>query len=230
MLTRFLRSYLALSWVCLFIPMTNAEIRTLEFEDLFVSAQYRTPTGGGPDSFSTVPASLPASEAITVNITDFTWSSGIVFAGGVARALNTGFAGGSGQDLQVNNVNPEFALAGVDGIAFDYGEYGGNVNLNVNGDFRNVNDFADVDGPTVGGVLVSIANSGPLGTVSLEGEISTLAVGGQELYIDNLTTKCAVPTVTQLHSPQPSVPLRWPPVKTATTWVEDHRAAVAVAH
>lgn len=155
----------------------------LDFEDLLLGSSFRPTGGGGPAKFLT--------NGITVKVQDFVFSGGGIFSGGFAQVENTGLAGGSGQDLEVNNVNLQFEISGINGGAeFDYGEYGGNVNVNVNGDFRNVDNFSDLNGLSVGGVLLSVSAVGPLGTVTLEGEINSLAIGGQELFIDNFKTKC----------------------------------------
>ncbi len=67
-----------------------------------------------------------------------------------------------------------------------FGEYGGNLNLEVNGDFANLEDFADIDGATIGGTTVAVTNGHEpdQGTITLSGTVESFAVGGQELWID----------------------------------------------
>jgi hypothetical protein len=133
------------------------------------------------DSFSELDAQ--------VEVTEFTWSNGIVYAGGQAQVVSSGLAGGSGQELAVNNVNLDFDFGNpVQSLTLLFGEYGGNLNLEINGDFRNFNNFADLDGQTVGGVQVSVVNGhgNDRGKLELDGLITSFAVGGQELWIDDV--------------------------------------------
>jgi len=85
----------------------------------------------------------------------------------------------------------------VQRIAFDYGDFGGNLNLEVNGDrVFDIGSFAQsppngVDGSTIGGASVSVqttsGTSGEVGHVEITGtDISSFSVGGQELFIDNV--------------------------------------------
>ena len=56
-------------------------------------------------------------------------------------------------------------------------------------DFRNANNFIDLDGSVIGGVLVSIPYGGlgnDCGTMVLTGTVGTLGLGGQELWLDCL--------------------------------------------
>ena len=70
--------------------------------------------------------------------------------------------------------------------------YGGNVNIEINGDFRNVNDYRDLDGMMVGGVLIHVLWGGygnDCGCILLDGAVQKLAVGGQEHWMDCLRWK-----------------------------------------
>ncbi|MEE8524447.1 MAG: hypothetical protein V3T72_10990, partial [Thermoanaerobaculia bacterium] len=69
-----------------------------------------------------------------------------------------------------------------------FGEFGGNLNIEINGDFQNFGDFADIDGMIIGGVQVAVTNGfgNDQGTLLLTGEIHSLAIGGQELVIDHV--------------------------------------------
>lgn len=117
----------------------------------------------------------------------FVWSTGVVFNGGQAVVDNSTLAGGSGVDVNTNNVNLQVDFGTrLEGLVFNYGEYGGNLNLEINGDFRNFDDFPDVDGLTIGGVAVGVFSAGgPTGRVHLQGPIDSFVVGGQELWLDD---------------------------------------------
>ena len=107
---------------------------------------------------------------------------------GVAMVDGQGQAGGSGQDMRLDNINVIFDLPGTPPAAtFLFGEYGGNVNLAVNGDLENATDLLDLHGESIGGVEVSVTDLDKgLGLVSLKGNISSLEIGGQELWIDDI--------------------------------------------
>jgi len=79
-------------------------------------------------------------------------------------------------------------------VSFTFDYLGGNLNLSVNGNFVNFPNFAAINGTVVGGARVSVISfpiaGGSSGTVDLSpltGSITDLVVGGQELFIDNVT-------------------------------------------
>jgi hypothetical protein len=127
--------------------------------------------------------------AVVVFVHPFEFSSGTIFSDGHARVDNQNLAGGSGLDVNANNVNLRFEFAApLAGLRFRFGEYGGNLNIRINGDFRNVANFIDINGLTIGGVAVSVVNGlgNDAGWVRLSGPIYGFSVGGQELWLDDL--------------------------------------------
>jgi len=124
----------------------------------------------------------------TVKTKDFQYSDGTWTNNGYAKVDNAGKAGGSGQDMQVNNINLDFNFGGpVKSLTLYYGEYGGNLNIDINGDFKNFNDFTDIHGTTIGGVSVSVTTLGhDMGKLKLLGNTTVFIIGGQELWIDNV--------------------------------------------
>jgi hypothetical protein len=125
----------------------------------------------------------------TVDVKPFQWSGGLWSNQGEVIVDSANRAGGSGLDLQCRNASVHFNAPPLDYAELLYGEYGGNVNLAVNGDFRNVNDLTDLDGAVVGGVAVTVLPGGAgvlgQGVLRLEGPINDLVIGGQELWLDN---------------------------------------------
>lgn len=127
----------------------------------------------------------------------FQWSTGAWTSGGSGEIVVPDWcdAGASGQELLLNNINVQFAFPTLpDGLTIQFGEYGGNVNIEVNGDFRNESTFGAVVSP-VGGVTVSCTgagcNGGGKGTLTLVGTISSLSIGGQEFCIDDVCPRTA---------------------------------------
>lgn len=126
-----------------------------------------------------------------IKVEQFQWSNG--------NWTNTGFAevdtqGGSNNNMHTNNVNLNFIFDyPVDEITLRYGEYGGNNNIKVNNDFKNVPDIIDLNGTTLGGVQVTVnaAQQGGnwFGMIILEGTINNFSIGGQELWVDDVCRK-----------------------------------------
>ena len=142
---------------------------------------------------------LFSSGGAIIEVWDFTWSDGTVTTTGHALVDNAGMAGGSGNEVNANNVNLYFDFGGLlTGLTLHYGDHGGNLNIEINGDFVNFGTFADINGSTIGGVSVVATPSGTggLGTLSLNGEIELFALGGQELWIDDVCPRFKGESVT----------------------------------
>ncbi len=152
-----------------------------DFDDLTAGTMYSV-----GDSFVT--------QGYTLQCMEFFWLSGSSTVDGYAKVENSGMAGGSGYDLWLNNINVDIAIAGAvpaPCVSFRYGEYGGNLNLEVNGDFRNFANFADIHGTVIGGTTVNVIPlGGSLGMVELRGPVNQLKLGGQEFVIDDVCPFC----------------------------------------
>ncbi len=184
------RRHLALAWLVLMAMVFAAlisghpayaesdglAVRCTGFEDLPAAATY-----GVGDSFT--------SNGLVFETVQFVWSDGTSTSAGQAAVSNLGQAGGAGQELSFNNVNVDLDLpVAVQAIGLRFGEYGGNVNFMVNGDFRNVANPHDLDGAVVGGATVAVVNGygNDAGKLVVAGAITSFAVGGQEFFIDDL--------------------------------------------
>ena len=146
----------------------------IDFEDLALDTEY-------------VHDDVFTSSGVDILVDTFFWSNGQGTDNGFSRVENGGLAGGAGQELQLNNVNLDFMLpADTTAISVLFGEYGGNVNLSVNGVLENEFDFDLMPG-TIGGVDVDVQDlGGALGMITLTGDVTQFAIGGQELWIDNV--------------------------------------------
>ena len=129
---------------------------------------------------------------ILCNVRPFQYAGGS-WTNGSVTVMNTGLACAADNELNCNNevVEHDFAssIGSMTDVSIQFGEYGGNINVSINGDFRNVGNFIDLDGMVVGGVLVTIPYGGlgnDCGKMVLDGTVHTLALGGQELWIDCL--------------------------------------------
>jgi len=117
---------------------------------------------------------------------------------GIAKIDGALKAKGSGHEVSINNINLCFgANLGqvLKYIKFKFGKNGGNLNLAINKTFNNFCNFGEFHGKIIGGVKIKVLSSG-LGNDSGEVEFSGiindnrwwghLAIGGQELWIDDL--------------------------------------------
>ncbi len=150
---------------------------SLDFEDLTAGSEYLV-----GDVFST--------SGVLVSVNPFQWSNGTWFSGGSAIVGTAGSAGGTGNEINTNNVNLEFALpVPVTDVSFLFGEYGGNTNLKINGEFINFQDYKEINTEKIGGVDVSVSNGtgNDNGEIKLAGTVNQLATGGQEHSIDEVT-------------------------------------------
>ncbi|MDY6834936.1 MAG: hypothetical protein SVY53_09090 [Chloroflexota bacterium] len=148
----------------------------LAFEDLHLGTQYAV-------------GAIFASSGIPIEVKPFQQSNNQWTELGHSIVGNSQKANGSGNELNINNVNLDFDLcAPATYLTLQFGEYGGNLNIEINGEFRNITNFDEINGDTIGDVDVTVANGhgNDNGTLTLIGYIQQFAIGGQELYIDNI--------------------------------------------
>ncbi len=127
-------------------------------------------------------------QTMDVVVTPYIFSDGGQFSG-YTEFDNQGISGGTGNDLQLNNVNLNFEFdPPLQGLSLLFSDLGGSVNLTVNGDFRFLQDLSEVDGQTVGGLLVSVqlVPGENRGVLQLSGQVESFAIGGQEFWVDRL--------------------------------------------
>lgn len=159
---------------------------SLGFEDLVPGTSY-----GFGDLFTT--------DGVPIDVEAFQSSGGGLFAN-FAQVDTDQNSGGTGNDLEINNVILDFGVpVGTNSFSFLFGEFGGNLNLNINGDFRNFEDFQDIDGLVIGGVTATVISGGfgnDQGSIEFSGgPIALFKLGGQELWIDDVM---AIPEPTVL--------------------------------
>jgi len=164
---------------------------TIDFEDLTLGTVYNV-----GDTFTSAGVQITGEQF-------FQLPSGST-TGGFATVGNGALAGGTGLELgSINNINFRFNFgAPLDALVLQYGEFGGNINLEINGTLVNVLNFADV-APVVAGTSVFALDTGTpgqsTGSLFIIGNINSFAIGGQELAIDNIVASVPEPaTITML--------------------------------
>ncbi|MGC9384444.1 MAG: hypothetical protein ACP5D6_07595 [Kosmotogaceae bacterium] len=151
-------------------------LKCLEFEGLTVGTKYYV-----GDSFN---------ESFTqVTAETFYYYGGGSTNNGYAEVQAVGMAGGSGKEIWTNNVNLEFKFPSVlSSLKLNYGYYGGNVNIEINGALKNETDIISFNGSIISGVTVSVSD--PVqGILTLQGTINSFSIGGQEFVIDHFCPK-----------------------------------------
>ena len=141
------------------------------FDDLQAGSFYEV-----GDAFTSGPA--------RVSVEPFIFSNGEPFGDGAVTVEGSG----GGNALFMGNVNLDFDFGGtLELLTLRFGEFGGNLNLEINGDFRNLGSLFELDGQTVGGVAVSVSVlPTEEGLLTLGGPIESFSIGGQELTIDDV--------------------------------------------
>ncbi len=123
---------------------------------------------------------------VKITTGDFQWSNGTLFSGGFAKVVAGGLMG---HEMIVNNIVLQLEFdEDIQGLTLQFGEFGGNLNLEVNGEFKNFGLFSELDAIVIDGVNVSVRNGfgNDQGLLRLSGNIHSFAIGGQELIIDNI--------------------------------------------
>lgn len=130
-------------------------------------------------------------EGVTCKVSEFYVPVGPPVMDGFADIDNLLNADGAGYEIHTNNINIIYDFVGSIGsqtdLTFNFGEYGGGINVAINGDLRLAANYSDLDGMMIGGVLFDVLSGGfgaDAGTVRLVGVTDSLMIGGQENWND----------------------------------------------
>lgn len=128
---------------------------------------------------------------INIDVEEFQWGNGTWTSSGYAKISTQNYAPGSGYEINSNNANLHFQLAyPVEEITLNFGELGGNINIQINEIFQNIPDLIDINNMSIGGVNITVnaiqEGNNWYGTMLLQGVISNFSIGGQELWLDDI--------------------------------------------
>jgi len=155
----------------------DSEVCANSYNDLELSTAY-----ANGDVFTT--------DEYVYSVQEFLSESGALTTNGSVIVEDSGRACGVGNELRHNNATSRIERADGDSmgnVTFRFGEHGGTINLEINGDLRNFDNMLDIDGQLIGGVSVSIdqgGNGNDCGRASLTGTVKYLRIGGEELWIN----------------------------------------------
>lgn len=159
-------------------PEANPSMGCADFDDLESGDEYHV-----GDTFTTSGVRITTA---VFQLEDGNWTSS---DSGFVEVQSGDQTGGSGQEIRVSNILLNFDFGGtLSDLTLQFGEYGGNLNIEINGEFVNFENFEDLNGTTIAGVDSTVVNGlgEDRGTLTLAGPIDTFAVGGQELWIDDV--------------------------------------------
>ena len=162
--------------------------------------------GGGVDECASYDRMVPGPAAVYHALDSFIadgilcqvrpqrFPDGSEYTAGSAFAQPSMLACGSGQELATYAcaVDHRFAdsIGLMDEVGITVADHGGQINFEINGDFRMPAQYIDLDGLLIGGVTVTVLSGGRSGECTellLEGRLENLLVGGGQHFVDCLT-------------------------------------------
>lgn len=165
----------------------------VQFEQpLIVGTQFGAASGQNPGDV------VFTENGITVTVDKFLQVNGNT-AFNEAQIDNLLVPGAATQSLRLNNIAVRFDMTASgyvpQGATVYYVDYGGSEHLSINDDAPIADDLAAMSGATNGGATVTVTpGAGGPGNVScavkIAGAMKSLALGGQEFWIDAV---CAEP-------------------------------------
>ncbi len=130
-------------------------------------------------------------------VSAFQWSDGTNHYDGIAEVMDNMPITDAKLSIFTNNMTLAVDAGSLTCVKFDYCDKGGNVNLVIDNAVLNVQDLKELDGKTQGSITISAtSDENNCGVVTLSGKFTpfkfqeqqtiSFAVGGQELYVDNI--------------------------------------------
>lgn len=168
----------------------------------FVVDHESLPLGKTWDSGTVSPGDWIFNEAgIDVTIHELDWGTGGLGFNFCRVETSPGVGFGFNQVMNLNNVTNRYHInslgIAVAGVSFEYLDFGGTENLQVNGAMLHVGNLPSFP-PNVAPGVTMVVTTYPVGggeraEVQLFGDVQELLVGGQEFYIDEICVVEDVP-------------------------------------
>lgn len=140
-------------------------------------------------TFSAVGASF-ASSGQTMTTEQFYWGNGQPSTSGSVNIDSVNHPQGGGNALRFNNMSVRFPTGSARWVKMRFADLGGNSNVTVNGERRNVGRLINLNGQTIAGQHVTVTGTQTgnnwIGEFKVEGDIESFSMGGQELWVDNV--------------------------------------------
>lgn len=140
-------------------------------------------------TFSAVGTSF-ASNGQTMTTEQFFWGNGQPSTSGSVNIDSNNYPQGGGNALRFNNMSVRFPTGSAKWIKMKFADLGGNTNVTVNGERRNVGRLITLNGQMIGGQQVTVTGTQSgnnwIGEFKVEGDITSFSMGGQELWVDDV--------------------------------------------
>lgn len=127
---------------------------------------------------------------VEMSVQSFELGNGNITEKGSVQVSTRKRAEGEGNELAFMNANVKFGFSEtLSFLTFRFKWSGGNLNIDINGDSRNIRSFSEITGQAVGGVAVTLLpGSNPeKGILKLEGALHSFSIGGQEFWVDDVS-------------------------------------------
>ena len=175
-------------------PPGSANAVTLTFENQALGQVYYggsrfESSGLGIDvnNFITAPLPVPLSGEMYDTLHPYSF--------GKATITDSGLAGGSGNEIELDNIILDFDIdQEVAGASLNFGGQSGLGYISINNESRIISSLYELVGQTIGGVEINIAvadsiagpDAGLLQIMSFFGSIKQLSIGGSGFSLDNI--------------------------------------------
>lgn len=167
------------------LVVTDVSGAVIDFEGIPLNTKYGSPTHQPGDLVLT-------QNGIDMRVDTFLAGTGPIFLSATVGGFTDSFFPTT--PLTVSNINLRFTVAqlpfAVGRVTFEFTDSGGLENLGVNGTVLQLSKLG-LAPSSIAGVSVTVQESqfsgGTRGTVTLEGAITSVTVGGQEFGLDNFT-------------------------------------------
>jgi hypothetical protein len=174
------------------ICSTQAQVVCVDFEPpVAVGTQYGSPAGHSPGTL------IFTTNNIAISVFDFEFvGGGGTFNVATVEGAMSSPPFGIGQIINTNNINLEFDFSGigfqVSQVDLGYLDLGGFENLFINGSSPYIGDLPSAPSSIAGVnlfVVTTPVTGGNTGVLTLTGIVTTLRMGGQEFWIDNVCVR-----------------------------------------
>ncbi len=179
---------LFLSTLVIFILSAGLSVAGMvDFEAEPINATYGSAYGQSPNDL------IFAEDGVLVYITNYYNNGNTLFTfARIKPSIPYPTLFYNGHIFQLNNVGAIFIFTGSGDSTIEYAHFGGPINIEVNNSgILQAAHFSDLSGNVAPGVTMSVTSTnvtgGHKGTITLTGPVHRLRIGGQELFIDEVT-------------------------------------------
>jgi hypothetical protein len=173
-------------WFLALIILASGCTKCVKFDTVPTGTEWGTPAGHSSGDV------VHAEEGIEVSVHNFYWTATRTHLGRTRVAPS--FTGSGGQAINTNNINLEFDFTDLfftpDKVVLIFRDTGGSENISVNDSTVLIGELAS---GSTSGVSWTVTDSpeptnphNRVGTLTIDGDVERLKIGGQEFWIDSV--------------------------------------------